>query len=79
MDNGELIIVPAAIQCGDVICILQGSVSPCALRVDQDGKWTVVSGDCHIFERELLDGNLCLMSEEYIARNKEHVETFRLW
>jgi hypothetical protein len=70
--------VPAATQCGDVICILHGAVSPCALRRVQGGKWILVSGDCHIFAERLLDDQLHLMSEEYVASNKEHVETFIL-
>jgi hypothetical protein len=81
MDNGELITVPASIEAGDVVCILQGSYSPCALRTHQDGTWTLISGDCYIWKTELyavVGDYLTFMSEEYIESNKERVETFRI-
>jgi len=80
MENGELVIVPEAVQSGDVIYILSGAISACALRPSPDGRWALVSGDCHIFTdnfRNQEEG--FFMCDEYIACNQDKVEEFRLW
>jgi hypothetical protein len=80
MDNGELVIVPGAAQPGDVICILAGSISACALRPFPDGSWALISGDCFIFPdkiRQLIE-DYFFLGDEYVACNEDRVEEFRL-
>ena len=80
MDNGELVIVPAAVRCGDVICMLSGSLSACALRPFPNGSWALVSGDCFIFTEKfrLPKEDYFLLCDEYVACNQDRVEEFRL-
>jgi hypothetical protein len=80
MDNSELVIVPGAVQRGDVVCILSGTILACALRPFPDGNWALVSGDCFIFTNKLrLPGeSYFLFCDEYVACNKDSVEEFRL-
>ncbi|KAF2676828.1 hypothetical protein K458DRAFT_481669 [Lentithecium fluviatile CBS 122367] len=42
MDNGELPIVPRSVCNGDRVCVLSGAISPCVLRPNQDGTWTLL-------------------------------------
>ena len=76
MDNGEVAIVPDGTKSGDTVCILSGSVAPCVLRLNQDGMWTVVSGDCYIFQHRFTNiwGFFC--SAPYILEHAERVEDF---
>ena len=78
MDNHELVIVPAAVQCGDVVCIFSGASSPCALRPDGDGHWTLVSGDCSIFTERFrpYSDPYSFMCDEYIKSNDNRIEEF---
>jgi hypothetical protein len=80
MDNGELVIVPGAVRCGDVICILSGTVSACAMRPDLDGGWSLVSGDCYLFTEEFRSplGPFSFMCGDYVARNQSKVQEFRI-
>lgn len=80
MGNGELAILPASIRVDAVVCILSNTDSPCALRPDGNGNWTLVSGDCYVFgdvsELSLLHGGLVL--DDYIASNQDKVEKFSI-
>lgn len=82
MDNGELGIVPGAVQRGDVIVFLSGAISLCVLRSLPDGSWTLMSGDCHMFTDDFTHpgdghghGADC---NEYVACNQDRIEEFRL-
>jgi hypothetical protein len=80
MDNGELVIVPEAVQHGDVICLLLGAISACALRPFPDGTWALISGDCYIFTNTIQfqgDGYFSTC-DEYVACSERRVEEFRL-
>ncbi|KAK9415980.1 putative Heterokaryon incompatibility domain-containing protein [Seiridium unicorne] len=46
--TGDIGIVNDAACEGDVIVIVDGTVSPCLLRPRPDGNWTLISGDCYI-------------------------------
>jgi len=50
MQNGKLVIVPNAAECGDIVCISENIEAPLLLRSRQDGCWSLVSGDCYIFD-----------------------------
>jgi hypothetical protein len=80
MDNGELVIVPGAAQLGDVICVLSGSISACALRPFPDRSWALVSGDCSIFEDNYRsqEDHVIMLGDEYVAYNQDRVEEFRI-
>ncbi|KAH8627378.1 HET-domain-containing protein [Alternaria alternata] len=81
MDNGELVIVPEAIRCGDVIVIISGAIVACALRFSsEDGSWALISGDCHMSTenfRSPRDGSH-FMCDEYVACHQDRLEEFRL-
>jgi hypothetical protein len=80
MENGELVIVPEAVQHGDVICLLLGTISACALRPFPDGTWALISGDCYIFtDTVYFERDYSLSTcDEYVKRSKKRVEEFRL-
>jgi hypothetical protein len=80
MDNREIVIVPESAQHGDVICILSGTDSPCALRDDQQGQWTIVSGDCYIFTESFwhLYEASSFVCDEYIEQNQARLQEFRI-
>jgi hypothetical protein len=75
MDNDQLAIVPEAAQPGDIVCILRGTVTPCLLRRDCDGCWSLVSGDCYIFG---IDWETVSESDAYVESNRDRVEKFTL-
>ena len=52
--NGFLGTAPESARQGDVICILEGSDSPCLLRRKSKKKWALISGDCFVFDEILL-------------------------
>lgn len=76
MNNGEVAIVPDGTKSGDIVCILSGSVAPCVLRLNQDGMWTVISGDCYILQDRFTNlwGVFC--SAPYILEHAQRVEEF---
>jgi hypothetical protein len=80
MDNGELVIVPGAVRCGDVICILSETVSACALRSDPDRSWSLVSGDCYLITTKFHPSGAerSFMCDDYVVRNQSKVQEFRL-
>jgi hypothetical protein len=80
MDNGELVIIPEAVRCGDMIIILSGAISGCVVRPFPDGSWVLVSGDCHMFTDEFrpFEDSQILLCEEYVAYNQDRAEEFRL-
>jgi hypothetical protein len=79
MDNGELAIVPAKAQDGDVMCVLSGSVSACLLRLDGSGRWILISGDCYPFtENFRREGGTEFEYSEYTASHKDCAEQFRI-
>ena len=80
MDNGELILVPGAVQCMDVVCILSGADSPCVLRLVREGNWALVSGDCYILTEEfgLRDSEGVFGCDEHVLRNQSRLEEFVL-
>jgi hypothetical protein len=79
MDNGELIVVPEAVQCGDVISILVGAHSQCTLKLESHGNWSLVSGDCYMFTKHFEDATFGrFMCDEYIKCNQDKVEEFIL-
>ena len=53
MQNAQLVLVPDAAECGDIVCMAKAAMSPFLLRPRQDGCWSLVSGDCYIFESSL--------------------------
>ena len=72
--------MPEAVQCGDVIVVLSGTISACVVRPFLDGSWTLISGDCHIFaDDSMFSKATCFfMCDEYVASNQDRVEEFRL-
>jgi hypothetical protein len=80
LDNGELVIVPRAAQCGDVICILSGTVSACALRFNLDNSWSLISGDCYLFNQKFMHpvAYEWFVSDDYIRQNQDKVQVFRI-
>jgi hypothetical protein len=80
MDNKEIVIVPENVQLGDVICILSGTDSACALRDSQHGQWTLASGDCYIFTEDFRypDEPGWFMCDEYIVQNQGRIQDFRI-
>jgi hypothetical protein len=78
MENGELIIVPGAVQCMDVVCVLSGAHSPCVLRPDREGNWALVSDDCHMLTKEFTDTEGSFVYDEHVMRNQSKLEQFVL-
>jgi hypothetical protein len=80
MENKEIVIVPENVQRGDVICILSGTDSACALRDDRHGQWTLVSGDCYIFTESFWAPNKSewSMYDKYIEQNQARIQQFRI-
>jgi hypothetical protein len=80
LDNGDLVIAPEAVLCGDVICILSGTVSACALRFNMDESWSLISGDCHLSTQEFThpDNGFWFVSDDYIIQNQDKVQEFRI-
>jgi hypothetical protein len=78
--NGKLVIVPGAVQCGDVICIFSGTISACALRPEMDGSWSLISGDCHIFGMDFRDQDWPSIpfGDEYVRHHDSVAEEFRI-
>jgi hypothetical protein len=80
LENSELAIVPGSVQDGDVVSILQGTISACILRPIGKEYWILVSGDCFVFTddfRPLTDPTL-FDSDKYIAFNDEKAEVFNI-
>ena len=50
MENDGLAIVPEEARPEDVVCTILGAAAPCVLRPNENGCWTLISGDCHIAE-----------------------------
>jgi len=75
MQDGGLAIVPTGAQCGDEVCIISGAVAPCLLRLNPDGCWVLVSGDCFVFALGSTDISSLM---EYVGFNQDTVETFTL-
>jgi len=75
LQDGGLAIVPGAAMSGDTVCILADAISPCLLRSDQNGCWTLVSGDCYLFD---LDFTLQPELDQYVELNKDRLEEFIL-
>lgn len=80
MDNGELVIVPEAIRCGDVIVIISGAIVACALRCSSDGSWALISGDCQMSTEKFRSqrDRSYFMCDEYVACHQDRLEEFRL-
>jgi hypothetical protein len=80
MENGELVIVPEAVQCGDAIVVLSGAMVACALRHSPDGSWILISGDCYIFTESFRHSPSpwFFACDDYVAYNHDRVEEFRL-
>jgi hypothetical protein len=80
LGNGELAVVPRAAQCGDVICILSGTVSTCALRSSPDNSWSLVGGDCDLFTQrfERPDTGEWFVSDDFILENQDKVQEFSI-
>jgi hypothetical protein len=81
IDDDGLAIAPEAAHAGDVICIIQGSQSPCILRSYQERYWKLISGDCHIFNGHYLFSNgenVSFPSTEFCEKNKEDMEVFTI-
>lgn len=77
LETGELMVVPASARCGDIVCILSGSNAPCLLRPNQDGNWTLISGDCYIFsDFTFPDHPGVFMCDEFVAHNQDSVQEF---
>lgn len=79
MDNGELAVLSGTTCIGDRVCLLSGADSLCALRLEQDEKWTLASGEVDIFA----DGFRCegfhrswFMCDGYILQNQDRLENF---
>ncbi|KAF2656886.1 HET-domain-containing protein [Lophiostoma macrostomum CBS 122681] len=75
-----LLLVPGAVRPGHTICIFSGASSACALRELPDGRWALISGDCHIFmeNSEFLEYGYVFLCDEYIACNQDKNEEFIL-
>lgn len=79
MDNGELVIVPEAVRDGDTIVTFSGADSPCAIRPDGRGGWTLISGDCYILtEQSLQQWSGDFWCSKYVESNQSKVEEFTL-
>jgi hypothetical protein len=81
MSNGELIIVPEAVRCGDVVSMFAGADSPCVIRPDGQGGWTLISGDCFVFTEQFLSHGTVhgdFWCGTYVKRNQDKVEEFVL-
>jgi hypothetical protein len=78
LGNGELAILPASVRINDTVCIFANTDSPCALRADGKGHWTLVSGDCYVM------GDVSVLAlnhgtdalHEYIRCNQNQLEDF---
>ena len=75
MQNGELVVVPNGAECGDVVCIPEEGVAPFLLRPRKDECWSLVSGDCYIFN-DRLHGEYELTI--YFKTTRKQRETFTL-
>ncbi|KAF1843234.1 uncharacterized protein K460DRAFT_396592 [Cucurbitaria berberidis CBS 394.84] len=80
MDNGELAIVGRSVHEGDVVCVFSGADSPCALRSNENGTWTLVSGDCFIFTESFKPYMSAgeFMCDDYVAHHQDRLEEFKL-
>jgi hypothetical protein len=79
LDNGELAIVPGATQEKDVVCILSGTCSPCALRSKPGGSWSLVSGPVVSFpdnDRISNHDGIGFDCDEYITQSQDKIEDF---
>lgn len=77
LDNSELVIVAGGVRTGDVMCILSGAYSPCALRRLRSNYWSLVCGDCYIFTRNFYK-DLIFCSDAYVAQHQDSVQSFNI-
>ena len=77
LDNCKLAIAGRSVQEEDAICIFPGTDTACALRQNQKGHWTLISGDCFVFDTIYTVLGMS-ESDDYLAQHQEELEEFRI-
>lgn len=76
LDNDHIGIAPDLACNGDIVCVFQDADSPCILRQGQDEKWTLISGNCAVFDDRLGLCTVHFSSEFYLEDYGNNLETF---
>ncbi|KAH7068515.1 heterokaryon incompatibility protein-domain-containing protein [Paraphoma chrysanthemicola] len=75
--GGNLAIAPAAVECGDVFCLLSGAATASILRPVPDGTWTLISGDCYM-PHVPDNGDEPSWIDDYVSEHPDEREVFRI-
>ncbi|KAF1976312.1 hypothetical protein BU23DRAFT_45372 [Bimuria novae-zelandiae CBS 107.79] len=79
LSNGELATVSGSVQISDVVSVLSGAFSPCALRSELNGAWKVICGDCELFNRSFDDEyGITFTPDIYLVQYQGELEEFRI-
>jgi hypothetical protein len=78
LDNDHITIAPEAARHEDMIYVLQDSVSPCILRQEPDGYWTLVSGDCPVFDSDYWDEEKRFSCNLFLSLHSDNVEYLKI-
>jgi hypothetical protein len=78
-EDGTVGIGPKEVHEGDVLCVLEGSLSPSILRWRSENSWTLVSGEVKALGELNYDKSDTFGSDNLLEANKAKMEEFLIW
>jgi hypothetical protein len=78
-EDGTVGIGPKEVHEGDVLCVLEGSLSPSILRWRSENSWTLVSGEVKALGEIDYYKSDTFGSDNLLEANKAKMEEFLIW